>query len=341
MRPPSKPKAPLILEVLEDRFLLAAVAPVVSTSNVYGNTPTSQITSATNPTTGQNGPQGGNGSSQSNPYNSGSNYPEGVDGDASSGSSKTPSNSNQGPNASQGSNTTPEYGNPQYGWSYSDQTGQNSGKSYNYPSTDHSPSTVASATLQPSTNEVQAVVKAQALSMPTPASGSSPPADLMVPVSGASGAAPGGTVVTGPTGPGDIRIAQQLLGADSPTEDPALIDKLDADNPGDRLIEEQPGSPSGQNLADLVLGPGSILGGTLPVDWSALFLGADQFFARLESLGQDVFPSPLLERLAPWLVLTAVAPLTLEMLGWRLKKPGEPRWEFWSRLLVPLPRGHS
>jgi hypothetical protein len=59
----------------------------------------------------------------------------------------------------------------------------------------------------------------------------------------------------------------------------------------------------------------------LPVDWSALEHDSDQFFSRLEHLGQGLALSVWLPRLVPAVTLVALIPVTVEVLRLRLKKP--------------------
>jgi len=123
------------------------------------------------------------------------------------------------------------------------------------------------------------------------------------------------------------------------------LDRADKDAVGVQGPEAQTFLPLAQDLPGLPPAFSAVVGGTLPVDWPALSRAADQFFARLDSLGQDPWQAvPLLTRLAPWLVLSAVAPLTLEMLRWRLKNEShqaerrpnadDPRWAFWPDLFT-------
>jgi hypothetical protein len=67
--------------------------------------------------------------------------------------------------------------------------------------------------------------------------------------------------------------------------------------------------------------PAGVQAGVLPADWQGLEQGSEQFVARLEHLNQDESSSLLLPHLVPWLVFVALAPLTFEVLRWRLKKP--------------------
>lgn len=387
MRPPTRLRAPLLLEVLEDRFLLAGVIPAGSvttpanttntavvepTTNSSGSEVASQNTPATTTNNdpspayankGQSDPQGGSNSSSdsgdsgyANPVAGNSNSSSGNSAaNSSSGSTSTsggqqtsnsPTSSNTSSSSNQQSNYSP------YAQGYNDSQ-SSSTPSYSetgdtYQSADTTASSgmtashtlTSSQTLQASANIVQAIEKPQAANVSAPAQGTAGQTVLLAAVGGANPASLGGVVVPGANGPADTRDTAITLPADKPNEGAPQFDKQETETPGDILMAE-PLSPLTSSLLDLAPRLGNALQGALPIDWPALAQGADQFFARLESLEQGFFASPLLTRLVPWLALTAIAPLSLEMLGWRWKKPDDSRWAFWAGLLVPLPRGKS
>jgi len=132
------------------------------------------------------------------------------------------------------------------------------------------------------------------------------------------------------------------IGESKTTQDPRIaVDHLPPGGPDG--VQVSASGPSGQtvtaerqenanDLAPFVLSfplgqpsvtppPAGVQSGVLPADWQGLEQGSEQFVARLEHLSQDESTSLLLPHLVPWLVFVALAPLTFEVLRWRLKKP--------------------
>jgi hypothetical protein len=75
---------------------------------------------------------------------------------------------------------------------------------------------------------------------------------------------------------------------------------------------------------------GALLGGTVHIDLLTLERAADEFFARLDALADDLVAAPSRLNLGEWLLAAAVAAGALEFAR-RHGKPVDPRW-----LLPPL-----
>jgi hypothetical protein len=82
---------------------------------------------------------------------------------------------------------------------------------------------------------------------------------------------------------------------------------------------------------------GSLFAGDLPTDLAALERAANEFFARLESLAEDMTSSPLVANVAQWLMVTAAALGASELLrawigpvGWRRPAGGGDEDRSWA-----------
>jgi hypothetical protein len=139
-----------------------------------------------------------------------------------------------------------------------------------------------------------------------------------------------------PSRPADKALAS-LLPVSRPQRDEwywsrasmVLVPPLDA-APGNvpaPVVANQPGSAAVVPV-DAPAPPapqtGNVFAGDLPIDLAALERAANEFFARLEDLAEDMTSSPLVANVAQWLMVTAVALGASELLrawigpvGWR------------------------
>jgi hypothetical protein len=372
MRQLPKTTLPLLLEALEDRFLLAVLGPV-GPSSTAGGTSNPVMASDSSPSSNQSS-TATNQSSNPTTADNGETYPSGTDSDgpsnsvpplivgptalasgqqANNSSSSSSQANSSGQNGQQQSSSSTSYSENNYWNNYDWNSG--SAKYNTTPdgmTTNHAQSPFSTQTLQGAANVVLVLEKEQEnnghLPLPgtliqvaptQPAMVNPDRALLAVPVASATDRPPETRGFVPPSDAADEN--QAWSGFPERNAEPA--DGLDAPLLADSGELAPPPSEPPQLPAVL----GNVLSRMLPVDWPALADGADQFFAQLETLGQDLRSSPLLLRLAPWLVVTAITPLTVEMLRWCLKKqaqreseqPGQddPRWAFFPNLLIPSP----
>jgi hypothetical protein len=81
----------------------------------------------------------------------------------------------------------------------------------------------------------------------------------------------------------------------------------------------------------------------------ALRTAADQFFDRLEALGEDLPSSSLFARLVPWVVSAAAVAVALDIASWQRRRRDpiaaqcgpdarDPRWASFLDLALAIPR---
>lgn len=102
--------------------------------------------------------------------------------------------------------------------------------------------------------------------------------------------------------------------------------ETEAENRADVRAEGEESTP---DPGTLLLAPamGNLIGGILPVDVPALERGVEEFFARIDGLGDDWTSFQAASRLAPWLVTAAFATAAYEFVREQLKprQLDEPR----------------
>jgi hypothetical protein len=128
----------------------------------------------------------------------------------------------------------------------------------------------------------------------------------------------GGPLVTDAAGPAPRTARARSLEAEPGSEEllEPVTDIADSDVP----------APAPQ-LASLVAG-------MAPVDLAALQRGVDQFFTRLEGLGEELPRGPILLRLAPWIATTALATAAWEVAREQMRKQS-PRRSGWMARPTP------
>jgi hypothetical protein len=78
-----------------------------------------------------------------------------------------------------------------------------------------------------------------------------------------------------------------------------------------------------------------LLVGTVRIDLPALGRAADEFFARLETLTEDIVTSPARPGLAEWVVTAALAAGALDFARRRAGRLPDASWHLSELLLAP------
>jgi hypothetical protein len=101
---------------------------------------------------------------------------------------------------------------------------------------------------------------------------------------------------------------------------PAQVALQDLSDAGSKVAATLPPSPDEDSCAPQVPGWG-LIAGALPIDLCALEQAADQFFARLECLSEDLADSATAVYLARWLVPAILAAGAAAMARRQIKPP--------------------
>jgi hypothetical protein len=106
----------------------------------------------------------------------------------------------------------------------------------------------------------------------------------------------------------------------------------------DGVVEEQhaaSASPTVDPSSHLLPQLGALLAGTVQIDLRTLGRAADEFFARLEALTEDIATSPAHPGVTEWVVAAAVAAGALDFARRRANRLPDPSWHLSGLLLAP------
>jgi hypothetical protein len=164
----------------------------------------------------------------------------------------------------------------------------------------------------------------------------SPPAAEKPPASSGSAApAPAAPAASGPvvvasaatpaSPAGVVRAARPAGGDEGALTASASVSRgADQDRDSEEPLDPGTEVPDSQAPAPLPQFA-SLLAGSAPVDLPALQRGVDQFFTRLEAVGEELPKGPLLLRLAPWVASVALSTAALEVARWQMRKQAPRR----------------